>query len=84
MHINQILDAPFFCPMPDESIDLTLVCHWVENGPPDEHFMGIVPLKKGNAKSIYSTLTAWLKKNNIQCCKLDDMGFDGAETLVGK
>ena len=56
----------------------------MEDGPPDDHFMGIIPLKKGNVESIYSTLIAWLKKKNIQCCKLVDMGFDGAEMLVGK
>ena len=75
--------------MADESTDITTIedlafCHWLENGPPDEHLMGIVPLKKGNAESIYSTLTAWLKKKNIQYCKLVDMSFDGAARLVGK
>ena len=45
--------------------------------------MVILPLKKGNAESIYSALTDWLKKKNVQCCKLVGMGFDGAATFAG-
>ena len=47
------------------------------------HFMKILPLKKGNAESIYSALLDWLKKKNAQCRKLVGMGFDGAATLAG-
>ena len=50
----------------------------MENGPLVEHFMGSLPLKKGNAKSLYSTFIDWLKKKSVQCRKLVGMGFDGA------
>ena len=33
--------------------ELSIFCHWVENGSPIEHFMEILGLKKGDAKSIY-------------------------------
>ena len=43
-----------------------------------------LPLKKTNAQSIYSMLLDWLKKKDLQCSKLIDMGFDGAATFAGK
>ena len=47
--------------------------------------MGIFPLKKGNAESIYSTLIDWLKKKKyVQCRKLSGMGFDCAATFAAK
>ena len=39
-------------------------------------FFEIVPLKKADAQSIYSSLINWLKQRNIQISKLVGMGFD--------
>ena len=42
----------FFCIMADECTDvttieeLTICCHWVESGVPEEHFFEILSLKK--------------------------------------
>ena len=56
LQINQLLGAPFFSLMADECTDiatieeLSIYCHWVENGSPVEHFMEILPLKKADAE----------------------------------
>ena len=44
--------------------------------------MRILPLKKGNVESIYSTLINWFMKKNGQCRKLVSMGFGGAAMFV--
>ena len=43
----------------------------------------MLPLKKADGQSIYSSLINWLKQRNIQICKLVGMGFDGAATFSG-
>ena len=76
MWINQLLGGPFFSLMADECTDvatieeLSIFCHWVENGSPVEHFMEILGLKKADAESIYSVLIDWLKTKNVMCHKL--------------
>ena len=62
--------------------ELSIFCWWVENGPPVEHFVGILPLKKTNAEYIYSTLIDCLKKKNVQCRKLIGMRFNGTATFA--
>ena len=47
-------------------------------------FFEILPLKKADAQSIYSSLINWLKLRNIQISKLVGMGFDGVATFSGK
>ena len=46
--------------------------------------MGILPLMKGYAESIYSTLIDRLKKEYVQCHKLLAWDFFGAATFEGK
>ena len=71
--INQLLGAPFFSLMADECTDVatieevSLFCHWVENGSPVEHFMEFLGLKKADAELIYSELIDWFKTKNVQC-----------------
>ena len=64
--------------------DLSLFFRWVENGEPVEHFFDIIPLKRADAESIYSTLIDWLKLKGIQVRKLVGMGFEGAATFAKK
>ena len=45
-----------------------------------EHFLDILPLKRTDAESIYSTIVSCLREN-IQLSKLVEMGFDGAATF---
>ena len=90
LQVTQLLVAPFFSLMADEwtdiatvdelSVFLSLGGKWISV----EHFMGSLPLKKGNVEFIYSTFIGWLKKNNVRCHKLVGMGFDGAVMFVGK
>ena len=88
--VNRLLHAEHFSLMADECTDiatieeLSIFCRWEENGSPVEHFMEILPLKRCDAESIYSTLIEWLKKQGIQCRKMVGMGFDGASTFAGK
>ena len=63
--------------------ELTICCHWVESGVPEEHFIEIFPLKKANAESIYSALVEYCREKNIQLGRLIGMGFDGAATFSG-
>ena len=82
--------ASFFSSiMADECTDvttieeLTICCHWVESGVPEEHIIEILPLKKANAESIYSVLVKYCREKNIQLGRLIGMGFDGAATFSG-
>ena len=80
--------APFFSLMADECTDITTIeeisvfCRWVEEGEPVEHLFEILPLKKPDAQSIYSTLINWLKQRSIQISKLAGMGFDEWQHLM--
>ena len=78
--------------MADECTDISTVeelsvfCRWIEDGLPVEHFMEIVPLKKADAATIYSTLVDYIletKQKHIWLSKLVGMGFDGAATFSG-
>ena len=55
--------------------ELSIFCHWVEDGVPVEHFLEIVPFKFADAKIIYSTLVEFLKVKHIQISKLVSMGL---------
>ena len=85
--LKRLHQASNFSIMADECTDVTTIeelsifCHWVEDGQPVEHFLEIVPLKATDAKTIYSTL---IEFKNIQISKLVGMGFDGAATFSGK
>ena len=63
--------------------ELTICCHWVENGVSEEHFIEILPLTKANAESIYSALVECSREKNIQLGRLRGMRFDGASTYPG-
>ena len=63
--------------------ELTICCRWVESGVPEEHFIGILPLKKANADCIYSALVEYCREKNIQLGRRVGMGFDGAATFSG-
>ena len=62
--------------MADECIDvatieeLSIFCHWIENGSPVEHFIENLSLKKADAESVYSVLINWLNTKNVQSHKL--------------
>ena len=66
-------NARYFSFLADECTDiktieeLSVVCHWVGNGLPVEHFIEIIPLKKADAQTIYATLVDWLK---VKECRL--------------
>ena len=78
-----------FSIMADECTDvttieeLTICCHWVKSGVPEEHFIEILPLKKVNAESIYSALVEDCTEKKIQLGRLIGMGFDRAATSSG-
>ena len=85
--------APFFSLIADECTDiatidtieeLSIFCWWVQDGEPVGRFFEIIPLKKADAASIYTSLIDWLTKKVIQISKLAGMGFDGAATFSGK
>lgn len=69
--LKKIQKAYFYSIMADECTDITTVeelytfCRWVEDGAPIEQFLGIVPLKKANTLTIYSTLIRFLNKKEI-------------------
>ena len=45
--------------------ELTICCHWVESGVPEEYFIEFLPLKKANAESIYSTLVEYCRERTF-------------------
>ena len=88
--LTRLCKAPFYSMMADECTDiatieeLSVFFRWVEDGEPVEHFFDVIPLKKADAESIYSTLIDWFKQKGIPLNKLVGMGFDGAATFSGK
>ena len=46
--------------------ELSVFCRWEEDGVPVECFLEILPLKKADAETIYSTLIKCLKRKNLQ------------------
>ena len=69
--LKQLHKAPFFNIMADEYADvttieeLTICCRWVESGVLEEHVIEILPLKKANAESIYSTLVKYYREKKF-------------------
>ena len=61
--------------------ELSIVCRWVEDGLPVEHFIEMVPLKRADANTIYETLIECLKKKGVMISNMIRMGFDGAPTF---
>ncbi len=88
--VARLQNARYFSLLADECTDITtieelsVVCRWVENGLPVEHFIEIIPLKKADAQTISVTLVDCLKVKGVQISKLIGMGFDGAATFSGK
>ena len=88
--LARLHNARYFSLLADESTDITtieelsVVCSWVENGLPVEHFIEIIPLKKADAQTIYATQVDCLKMKGVQISKLIGMGFDGAATFSGE
>ena len=61
--------------------ELSVFCHWEEDGTPVECFLDIVPLKKADAESIYLALVKGIKGKNLQVGNIVGMGFDGCLLL---
>ena len=87
--LERLCKAPFYSVMADECTDiatieeLSLFYRWAEDGEHVEDFSDIIPLKKADAASIYTTLTDWFKQKGIQPSNLVGMGFDGAAIFSG-
>ena len=56
--VQDIVHVLEFLQMQAQSADF----RWAEDGEPVEHFFDIIPLKKADAASIYTTLTDWFKQ----------------------
>ena len=84
--LARLRNALYFSLLGDEGTDITtieelsVVCCWVENGLPIEHFIKIIAVKKADAQLIYETLVDCLKVKGVQISKLIGIGFDGAAT----
>ena len=65
--------------------ELLILCRWVEDGLPMKYILGMVPLTRADAASIYSTLIYFLEKNEIKLSKLIGMRlklFRGSFVLI--
>ena len=88
--LARLQNARYFSLLADECTDITtieelsVVCRWIENGLPVEHFIEIIRLKKADAQTIYATLVDCLKVKGVQISKLIGIGFYGAATFSGK
>ena len=64
--------------------ELSVFCHWEEDGTPVERYLDIVPLKNADAeRHIFSTCKC-IKDKNLQVGNIVGIGFDGAATFSGK
>lgn len=88
--LKRLQKAPMYSLMADECTDINIVeelsvfCRWEEDGVPVECFLEIIPLKRANAETIYSSLMECLKDKNLQVGRIVGLGFDGAATFSGK
>ena len=89
--MKRLQKAAMYSLMADECTDianveeLSVFCRWEEGGVPVECFLEIIPLKKADAETIYSTLIECLKKKkNLQVGRIVGLGFDGAATFSGQ
>ena len=62
--------------------ELSVFCRWEEDCVPVECFLEIIPLKKADAETIYSSLIECLKRKNLQLGI--GLGFDGTATISGR
>ena len=62
--------------------ELSVFCHWEEDGTPVECFLDIAPLKKADAESIILHLSS-VSRQNLQVGNIIRMAFDGATTFSG-
>ena len=53
--------------------ELTVFCHWEEDGVSVECFLEIITLKKADAETIYSNLIECLKRKNLQVGRIVGM-----------
>ena len=87
--LKRLQKASMYSLMADECTDVSTVeelsvfCRWEEDGVPVECFLDIIPLKKADAETIYSTLIECLKRKNLQVGRIVGLGFDGAATFSG-
>ena len=56
--------------------ELSIFCHWVDDGLPVEHFIELVQLKKADANIIYETLIDCLKNKGLIISNMIGMGFE--------
>ena len=88
--LKRLQKAAMYSLMADECTDianveeLSVFCRWEEGGVLVECFLEIIPLKKADAETIYSTLIECLKKKNLQVGRIVGLGFDGAATFSGR
>ena len=88
--LKHLQKASMYSFMADECTDianvetLSVFCCWEEGGVPVERFLEIIPLKRADAETIYSTLIERLKKKNLQLGRIVGMGFDGASAFSGQ
>ena len=88
--LKRLCQARYFSLLADECTDiltieeLSIVCRWVEDGEPVEHFIEILPLKKADANTIYGSLIDCLKRKGVMISNMIGIGFDGAATFSGK
>ena len=63
--MKRLQEASCFSVMADECTDITTVeelsvfCRWEEKGTPTECFLEVLPLKKADSETIYTTLVTW-------------------------
>ena len=88
--LKRLQKAAMYSLMADECTDianveeLSVFCRWEEGGVPVECFLEVIPLKKADAETIYSTLIECLKKKNLQVGRIVGLGFDRAATFSGR
>ena len=79
--LARLLNIHYFSVLADECTDistiedLSVVCCWVKNGLPLQHFIEIISLKKAEAQRIYEMLVDCSKVKGVQISKLIGMGF---------
>jgi len=88
--IKEVIECEDFTLLLDESTDesnrseLSLIVRTVKNGTVLNHFLELLQLRRGDAMTIFTTVEAFLRKEEIYITRTRFAGMDGCTTMSGE
>jgi hypothetical protein len=90
--LETIRNSPYIALLADESTDeanrtqfaVLIRCLSMDTNTIDDHFVGMVNVKKTDAESLMNEIQRFLISKDIDICKIMFVGFDGCNTMSGE